>query len=195
MQIGFYFDQSRCTGCYTCIIACKDWHDNMETEPENWIKVSAIEKGKFPDLSLSYLFITCLHCAEPPCIPACPVGAITKREKDGIVVVDREACLGNASCNTACQLACPYDTPQFGPEPDAKIEKCDLCLERWAEKKKPICVEACIMRALDAGPLDELTAKYGKTREAEGFVYSEKAIPSIVSKPKKSLTVGGRDIV
>jgi len=185
MQIGFYFDQSRCTGCYACLIACKDWYDNMETEPENWIKVSAIEKGKFPDLSLSYLFTPCLHCVEPPCLPACPVGAITKREEDGIVVVDREACLGNVSCDVSCQTACPYDTPQFGPEPDAKMQKCNLCLERWTEKKKPICVDACIMRALDAGPLDELKAKYGDTKKAEGFFYSEEAIPSIVFKPKR----------
>ena len=185
MQIGFYFDQSRCTGCYACLIACKDWHDNIEAEPLNWIRLTAIEKGKFPDLSLSYLFITCLHCVDPPCIPACPVGAITKREEDGIVVVDREVCLGNVSCDGFCQTACPYDTPQFGAEPGAKVQKCDLCLERWAKKKKPVCVEACPMRALDAGSLDKLKAKYGDIREAEGFVYSEKAMPSIVFKPKQ----------
>ncbi|MFW9941118.1 MAG: 4Fe-4S binding protein, partial [Candidatus Thorarchaeota archaeon] len=22
-QMGFYFDQTRCTGCYTCSVACK----------------------------------------------------------------------------------------------------------------------------------------------------------------------------
>ena len=138
MQIGFYFDQSRCTGCYACLIACKDWHDNMETEPQNWIRLAAIEKGKFPDLSLSYLFMTCLHCADPPCVPACPVGAITKRREDGIVVVDRKACLGKLGCDGVCQMACPYDVPQLGAEPDSKMQKCDLCLERWTEKKKPM---------------------------------------------------------
>ncbi len=24
MQLGFYFDQTRCTGCHTCVVACKD---------------------------------------------------------------------------------------------------------------------------------------------------------------------------
>ncbi len=185
MQIGFYFNQSRCTGCYACLIACKDWHDNTGTEPENWIRLTAIEKGKFPDLSLSYLFSTCLHCAAPLCLPACLVGAISKRQEDGIVVVDREACLGSASCDGACQKACLCDAPQFGPEPDAKMQKCDLCLERWAEKKKPICVESCPMRALDAGLLDELKVKYGDIREAEGFSYSEEAMPSIIFKSKQ----------
>lgn len=184
MQTGFYFDQTHCTGCYTCLIACKDWHDNMETEPENWIRIVPIEKGTFPDLSLSYLYITCLHCDDPPCIPACPAKAIAKRE-DGIVVVDREACLGNMECDTFCRTACPYDAPQFGPEPDAKMQKCDLCLERWTQGKKPVCVEGCPMWALDAGPLDDLKAKYGDTREAEGFIYSEKAMPPIVFRPRR----------
>ena len=64
------------------------------------------------------------------------------------------------------------------------MEKCDLCVERLAEGKNPICVDACPMRALDAGPLEELIAKYGNVREATGFVYSEDCIPSIIFKPK-----------
>jgi len=155
----------------------------LGSEPANWIRITAIEKGKFPDLSLSYLFTTCLHCADPPCIPACPVKAISKRAEDGIVVVDKEVCLGNVSCDGFCQAACPYDVPKFGSESDDKMQKCDLCLDRWAEGTKPTCVEACPMRALDAGPLDKLEAEYGDIRTAEGFVYSEKVKPSIVFKP------------
>jgi len=159
----------------------------METEPENWITIASTEKGKFPNLSLSYLYIACFHCADPLCIPACPANAIDKRE-DGVVVVDREACLGNVQCDASCKTACPYDIPQFGPELDAKMQKCDLCLERWAQKKKPVCVEGCPMRALDAGLLDELKAEYGDIKKAEGFTYSEKAMPSIVFKPKQQQT-------
>ena len=184
MQLGFYFDQSRCTGCYTCIIACKDWHDNMESDPENWITITSTEKGKYPALSLTHLFSTCLHCLEPPCVPACPAAAIIKNDDDGIVTVDRETCLGNERCDAFCLDACPYDAPRFGPEPGARMQKCDLCAERWAENRKPVCVEACIMRALDAGPLDELKSRYEDNCEAEGFIYSEESIPSIVFKSK-----------
>jgi anaerobic dimethyl sulfoxide reductase subunit B (iron-sulfur subunit) len=144
-----------------------------------------MEKGKFPDLSVSYLFLTCYHCANPPCVPVCPVEAITKREEDGIVVIDREACLGKGSCDVFCKEACPYNAPEFGFEPGTKMQKCALCLDRWAEGKKPICVEACPMRALDAGPIDELRTKYGDTRAAEGFFYFEKARPSIVFKLRR----------
>jgi len=184
MQTGIYFDQTRCTGCYTCLIACKDWHDVEVGGAVDWIKIREIVKGKYPSVSVSYLFMTCLHCADPLCVPACPVKAITKRNEDGIVTVDREACLGGQECKFACQKACPYDMPQFGPEQNPKMQKCDLCLERWATNKDPICVAACPMRALDAGPLDQQKARYGDVQEAEGFVYSQKLKPSVVFKPK-----------
>jgi len=184
MQRGFYFDQSRCSGCFACVVACKDWHD-VPAGPVSWIRVTTTEEGQFPNVSVTSVVNLCYHCAEAPCIPACPVGAITKREEDGIVVVDREACLGITSCGSACQVACPYDAPQFEAEPDAKLQKCDLCWDRWAEGKKPICVEACPMRALDAGRLSELESKYGRTKEVVGFTFSQLSKPSIVFKARE----------
>ena len=183
-QIGFYFDQTRCTGCYACAVACKDWHD-IDAGPANWLRVKAIEDGKYPDVFLAYLVSLCYHCADPSCIPACPVGAITKRESDGVVVVDPEKCLGKRECGSLCLDACPWDAPQFDPEEDARMQKCDLCLERLEEGKQTICVEACPMYALDAGPLDEMRAKYGDAVEAEGFHYSEELKPSVTFKPKR----------
>ena len=79
------------TGCYTCVVACKDWY-NIDAGPVNWIRVHTIENGKFPNPFIAYLSSPCYHCANPPCVLACPVNAITKRESDGIVVVDREKC-------------------------------------------------------------------------------------------------------
>jgi anaerobic dimethyl sulfoxide reductase subunit B (iron-sulfur subunit) len=183
MQMAFYFDQTRCTGCYACLIACKDWHD-VELGPVDYINVKYIEKGKYPNPYVAYMFSTCFHCANPECIPACPVNAISKRAEDGIVVVDREICLGKDNCAPFCQEACPYGMPRFGEEENAKMQKCDFCLERLADNKNPICVGACTMRALDAGPMDELIAKYGDIKEAEGFVYSEENRPSVIFKPK-----------
>ena len=183
MQMGFYFDQTRCIGCYTCIVACKDWHD-IPAGPASWRWVTTIEKGKYPDLFVVFLTNACYHCAEPACVSACPVDAISKRKQDGIVVVDRETCLGKNSCEM-CSQTCPYDAPQFGAEENAKMQKCDFCLDRLAKNKKPVCVDACPMRALDAGPIEELRAKYGDIRQAEGFVYSDKLIPSVVFEPKK----------
>lgn len=184
MQIGFYFDQTRCTGCGACQVACKDWND-VPAGPENWMRVLYTEKGRFPEVFVSYLIAPCYHCIDPVCVPACPPRAISKRDEDGIVVVDSQFCLGNEQCDVKCLKACPYDAPQFGPEPGAKMRKCDFCLDTWQEGKLPVCVEACPTRALDAGLLDELTARYDHTQEAESFVYSNRTKPAVVFKPKR----------
>ncbi|MBW2062794.1 MAG: 4Fe-4S dicluster domain-containing protein [Deltaproteobacteria bacterium] len=183
MQIGFYFDQTRCTGCGACQVACKDWHDLL-AGPEKWMRILYTEKGKFPDVFVSYLVGPCFHCIDPVCIPACPVNAISKRKEDGIVVVDSQACLGSEACDFKCLKACPYDAPQFDQELGSKMQKCNFCLDRWAEEKLPVCVEACPTRALDAGSLQELESRYGQVREAEGFSYSKRTKPAVVFKPK-----------
>jgi anaerobic dimethyl sulfoxide reductase subunit B (iron-sulfur subunit) len=74
--------------------------------------------------------------------------------------------------------------PQFGEEEEAKMQMCTFCLDRLAANKKPVCVEACPLRALDAGPLDELRKRYDTTPETEGFKYSKKTEPSIIFKPR-----------
>jgi Fe-S-cluster-containing dehydrogenase component len=78
------------------------------------------------------------------------------------------------------------------------MQKCDLCIDRWAEGKKPVCVSSCPVQALDAGPMDELRAKYGDAGEAEGFTYSASLVPSIIFKPKKdarNLSVGKIEVM
>jgi len=182
MQYGFYIDQRRCMNCFACVVACKDWHD-IPPGPAAWIRVETIEKGKYPEPVVAFLPVACYHCEQPACIPVCPANAITKRKEDGIVVVDRDACLGKDKCGL-CLEACLYGVPQFGAEADATMQKCDLCLERWAEGKKPVCVSSCPMYALDAGPMDELIKKYGKGKEAVGFTYSAALSPAVIYQAK-----------
>jgi anaerobic dimethyl sulfoxide reductase subunit B (iron-sulfur subunit) len=182
MQMAFYFDQTRCTGCFTCTVACKDWHD-IPAGPASWRRVKEIGKGRFPNVFVAYLLHGCWHCANPSCVSVCPVSAISKRAEDGIVLIDRDACLGRDNCDL-CLKACPYEAPQFGVEPNAKMQKCNFCTDRLAEGKKPICVDACPMRALDAGPIDILASRYGDCRDAEGFVYSTDLEPSVIFKLK-----------
>lgn len=166
----------------TCVVACKDWH-NIPEGPIFWRRVITLEEGQYPNPSVSFLSTSCCHCADPPCVSGCPEEAISKRDSDGIVVVDTVACLGKDQCGI-CRETCPYGAPQFGSKTDAKMQKCNLCVDRWKEGKKPICVEACPMRALDAGPLDELKSKYGPNREARGFHVFDGTTPSIICKSK-----------
>lgn len=98
-------------------------------------------------------------------------------------IAEAKRCLNCAG--HLCKDACAYSSPQFDIEDDATMQKCDLCYDRWEDGRKPICVEACPPRALDAGTMEELTTKYGKSNDAVGFVYSPVQQPSIVSKRKK----------
>ena len=97
-------------------------------------------------------------------------------------VAEAKRCMNCAG--RLCLRACPYHAPQFGAEKGGKMQKCDFCLDRLEQNKKPICVDACIMRALDAGAMEELRAKYGDTQEAVGFAYSSTTMPSIIFRPK-----------
>ena len=185
MQLGFYFDQTRCTGCDTCTIACKDWNEyDLGAEPANWRWVEEREEGVYPNPFVSYMALSCLHCAQPSCVDACPVSAISKRPEGGIVMVNRNECLGKDQCGE-CRAACPYDAPRFGSEEDAKMQKCDFCIDRWEEAKLPVSVAGCPMRALDAGDIEELRRKYGSGKEAPGFKYATIEMPSIVIKAKE----------
>jgi anaerobic dimethyl sulfoxide reductase subunit B (iron-sulfur subunit) len=186
MQIGFYFDQSRCTGCAACQVACKDWHD-VPAGPAKWMRVLYLEEGEFPHVFVSYLASACWHCEAPVCADACPVGAIMKRVSDGVVLVDANTCIGKIECGAKCLMACPYDAPQFGEEDNAKMQKCNLCADRLGLGKLPSCVEACPTRALDAGDIEQLRKTYGDCGEAPGFKRSVRTRPAVIFKPKKSM--------
>ncbi len=183
-QLGFYFNQTRCIGCHTCAVACKDWHDH-QTGKVDWMRIETVEKGTYPHLFLAFMATPCHQCQDPSCLAVCPTEAISKRETDGIVVVDPDLCLGGEQCEkTPCLSACRSKSPQFGPEENPKMQKCDFCLDRLETGKQPICVEACPMFALDIAPLSELRSKYGDEKEAEGFSYSKKIKPAAVFTPK-----------
>jgi len=126
-------------------------------------------------------------------VPLLPVAERVSNFKEVALSFSEEAAIEEARrcLNCAghlCKDVCPYDAPQFADEEKAKMQKCDLCLERWDEDKKPICVEACPTRALEAGSLQELEAEHGSLKEAEGFVYSESTKPAVVLKPKPRKT-------
>jgi len=182
-QIGIYINQDRCMGCFTCAVACKDWHD-IDAGPVKWMRIKEIEKGEFPNLFLAFLPLLCYHCEDPACINACPVTAIVKRESDGIVLVNQEKCVGKTECGSLCLKACPWDAPQFGPDQNAKMQKCNLCYERLEKDQQPICVDACPMYALEVDGIEKLREKYDYDYNAEGFKYSEKIKPSVIFKPK-----------
>jgi anaerobic dimethyl sulfoxide reductase subunit B (iron-sulfur subunit) len=147
-QLGFYLNLDRCVQCHACEVACKAYND-VESGIK-WRQVVGMWAGHYPDLIHRTISYSCMHCGKPSCMDACPAEAISKREENGIVVVDRGRCNG---CE-ACAEACPFGVPQFGQ--DGIMQKCDLCSDRLAQGKQPVCVETCPAEALRFGTLEAL---------------------------------------
>ncbi|MBD3183333.1 4Fe-4S dicluster domain-containing protein [Candidatus Poribacteria bacterium] len=143
----FMIDLASCTGCYTCMVACKD-RLNLQDDI-NVLKVDEEESGNYPDIKVVYRPQHCFHCEKPACTEACPVDAISK-ESDGFVKIDEEECIGCGECVEAC----PFDAIYFSDD-DLPI-KCDGCADEVGLGWKPVCVRSCPMRALDYLPLEEV---------------------------------------
>lgn len=166
MQLGFYFDQTRCIGCNTCVVACRDWN-GLKPGPVRYRNVTATETGSYPNAFVHNLSLACNHCKEPACVPACPAEAIYKREEDGVVLIDRDKCVGAGECITACPFRQPQmaddrqePAPEGSWEYDHPAQKCTFCWDRLAAGQPPSCVAACPARALDFGELGELDKRY-----------------------------------
>jgi molybdopterin-containing oxidoreductase family iron-sulfur binding subunit len=151
-------DLDKCTGCQSCSAACRAENNLPFAGPEQaalgraifWQDVISGEmEGHYPFVDKQFIPRPCMHCKEPPCVPVCPVGA-SYQNKEGLVLVDYERCIGCRYCVTAC----PYDLRYFNwyapayPEPHDQalnpdvvvrpqgvVEKCTFCVHRLLEAK------------------------------------------------------------
>jgi Fe-S-cluster-containing dehydrogenase component len=177
VQFGYALNLTRCIGCRKCAHACiqennqsRDSADDIEM---SYIRVLELNKGainletsnvyydpeKVPQKDKYYMPVQCQQCRQPPCTKVCPVQA-TWQEKDGLVVVDYNWCIG---CRY-CMAACPYEARRFNykkptiqPDqinpnqdylsnrirPKGVVEKCTFCLQRTRAGKYPACLEVC----------------------------------------------------
>ena len=134
-QYGFYFDSSRCTGCKTCELVCKDYHDLgpdilfrriYDFEGGSWEKTP---EGAWNKTAFNYhLAVSCNHCDSPACVENCPTGAMRKDAETGLVNADPEVCIGCGTCVEACPEQCitpgsPYEIDQ------SHCLRCGICHE------------------------------------------------------------------
>lgn len=157
MQLAFIHNNVDCIGCRACEIACKD-KNGLAAGPR-FRRVSYIEGGTYPEVFAFKINMSCNHCAEPACLPACPTGAIWKHKENGVVDIDSTLCIG---CRK-CEAACPFGAPQFNVELNI-VQKCNMCIDELEADRKPYCVSACMMRVLDIGPLDQIDAGTYETK-------------------------------
>ncbi len=137
-----YQDKKNCIGCHSCEIQCKSNKSlPVGPKPGQIITIGPKFVGNLP--KASYVFMNCFHCENPWCVEVCPTDAMQKREKDGIVFVEPDLCVGCKTCITAC----PWGAPQWNPE-EKKVVKCDFCMDRVDQGKKPACVTVCTTACL-----------------------------------------------
>jgi anaerobic dimethyl sulfoxide reductase subunit B (iron-sulfur subunit) len=195
-QLGFYFDASACNGCKACVIACKsenalpvgiNYRQVLQYGGGDWLphpedKTIMVPTGLF----VYSLSSACMHCEDPLCVENCPAKALTKRDQDGVVLVDVDKCIG---CRY-CEWCCPYGAPQFNDD-TGKMMKCDFCADLLDAGEEPFCTSACVMRALEFGPIDELRAKYGSIDAIEPMPPSDITGPCIVITPHQDSQISG----
>ncbi len=172
VQFGYALNLSVCNGCRKCAEACHIENNHDRRTNNSYIRVFEMSQGSLdfehgsanyqhdtPAPGKYYMPVQCQQCDNPPCVDVCPVQA-TWKEKDGIVVVDYNWCIG---CRY-CEAACPYHARRFNwhqPEvpadeinpdqgylsnrirPKGVMEKCTFCLHRTRVGKLPACLEAC----------------------------------------------------
>ncbi|HDE9543709.1 TPA: nitrate reductase subunit beta [Staphylococcus aureus] len=131
-----------------------NWEDDLAgghvTGPKdpNIQKIEEDIKFQFDETFMMYLPRLCEHCLNPSCVASCPSGAMYKRDEDGIVLVDQDACRGWRYCMTGC----PYKKVYFNWKTN-KAEKCTFCFPRIEAGMPTVCSETCTGRMRYLGVL------------------------------------------
>jgi len=207
----------KCIGCRSCQIACKDWNGRQAvkttfsptfTNPpdltsESWKVVFYYEgttkkalltpggEAVFEQVDIAPLPFQCMHCVDPPCARACPVGAI-KITPEGAVVINKDECIGCGYCETAC----PFRVPRRNSV-DGKYYKCTFCVDRIQNGMAPACVEACPTGVFTFGNAKDIVEQ-AKALASQGNVVYGLNMDSYIgggvrwiyaSSPRKSLAI------
>ncbi len=155
-QFGWHVNIDNCIGCRACEAACKQEFDRPVGVRRRRVIVE--EGGASGAPWRRTVTMACMHCANPACVRACPVGrwwkdadpaAYAQPGADvaalrayyrisgaytGIVLmkppVAEDATLG-ADCIGCkrCAAACPYGAPQWDVQAQA-MDKCTACVHR-----------------------------------------------------------------
>jgi tetrathionate reductase subunit B len=190
IQYGMVIDTRKCKGCHACSVACKSEFDVPLGVVRCWVEY--VEIGDFPKVERKFMPILCNQCTDAPCIAICPVEAAYRREEDGIVVFDQEACIACKKCVDGDDKlpGCPYESPFMNPV-TGKAQKCDFCVHRVSQGVMPSCVNTCPSRARYFGDLNDPNSEVSK------LIVKENASPLASKEGAKPYVyyIGAGDLV
>lgn len=139
--------KSQLTGEYMDIKWGPNWEDDLagvyQTGKKDY-NLNGVDESiiqEFEQAFMMYLPRICEHCMNPSCLASCPSGAIYKRDEDGIVLVDQDACRSWRFCMSGC----PYKKVYFNWKTN-KADKCTFCFPRIENGQPTVCSETCVGR-------------------------------------------------
>jgi Fe-S-cluster-containing dehydrogenase component len=173
--LGLLYDATLCVGCKACVAACKAANDNppvfntvdplwdtpLDTNGYTFNIIKMYRNGTMDakdqeENGYSFMKVSCMHCADPSCVSACPVSAMTKDPVTGVVGYDADKCIG---CRY-CVAACPFGIPKYQYDsPTGRIGKCELCRHRYKDGHYSACAEVCPTGATLYGKTSDLLAE------------------------------------
>ncbi|HUP61258.1 MAG TPA: 4Fe-4S dicluster domain-containing protein [Thermoanaerobaculia bacterium] len=169
MAKAILYDATQCVGCLECEKACAaennlPYDDTIAAE-----KLTSAHKYTYVAVKADdkYMRKLCMHCQDPTCVSACPVGALEKTNS-GAVTYDESKCMG---CRY-CMLACPFGVPKYEwTKVLPGVRKCILCSDRISIGQPTACAEACPTGATIVGERDVMLAEAHKRLQENRDAY------------------------
>ena len=128
-------DKSLCAGCRTCEVVCSLFKSDVCSPELSRIQV----RSSF--LEVDFAASVCLQCIDPPCMHACPAGAISIDQMTGARIINETMCMGCRMCIEECGNH--FDPPRLRfDSANQVVLKCDLC------GGDPQCVRWCPIGAI-----------------------------------------------
>lgn len=115
MQKMLLVDQEKCTGCRACEAVCSAKHEGACNPMRSRVYVV---KREWEGFMMPFM---CQQCLDAPCVAACPMKALSRKEELGDVKLNYDRCIGCKLCITVC----PFGGMGFDPI-GKKVLMCDF---------------------------------------------------------------------